>query len=225
MPDLLGFGASEKPEDHAYSILEQADLVEELWAREGVAAHDRRRARLLRDRGAGAAGATGGECADGGSGRSPPAQRRPVPGSAPPTAGPDCAGRPGAGSADQRSDDRSSSGRRRCSQRGAPGFDGGADAAEIGSAVTRGGGRTAPADRLYGRTSASTRTVGWARCEQTDVPLAFVWGMLDPISGAHVAQRIRERLPAAPLTRLEDVGHWPPLEAPGARGAALSASG
>jgi pimeloyl-ACP methyl ester carboxylesterase len=38
--------------------------------------------------------------------------------------------------------------------------------------------------------------------------------MLDPISGAHIAQRLRERLPDAPLTALEDVGHWPPLEAP-----------
>ena len=37
MPDFLGFGASEKPPDHDYSLHEQADLVEALWAREGVA--------------------------------------------------------------------------------------------------------------------------------------------------------------------------------------------
>jgi pimeloyl-ACP methyl ester carboxylesterase len=48
----------------------------------------------------------------------------------------------------------------------------------------------------------------------TDVPLTFVWGMLDPVSGAHMAERIRERLPDAPFTALEDVAHWPPLEAP-----------
>ena len=47
-----------------------------------------------------------------------------------------------------------------------------------------------------------------------DVPLTFVWGMLDPVSGAHMAERIRERLPDAPFTALEDVAHWPPLEAP-----------
>jgi pimeloyl-ACP methyl ester carboxylesterase len=40
-----------------------------------------------------------------------------------------------------------------------------------------------------------------------------VWGMLDPVSGAHMAERIRERLPDAPFTALEDVGHWPALEA------------
>jgi pimeloyl-ACP methyl ester carboxylesterase len=50
--------------------------------------------------------------------------------------------------------------------------------------------------------------------EQTDVPLRFVWGMLDPVSGAHMAARIKERLPHAPFTPLDDVGHWPPLEAP-----------
>ena len=36
MPDFLGFGASDKPADHDYSLLEQADLVEALWAQEGV---------------------------------------------------------------------------------------------------------------------------------------------------------------------------------------------
>ena len=45
MPDLLGFGASTKPHEHRYSLLEQADLVEALWGREGiestvVVAHD-----------------------------------------------------------------------------------------------------------------------------------------------------------------------------------------
>ncbi|HXP29239.1 MAG TPA: hypothetical protein VN804_05755, partial [Solirubrobacteraceae bacterium] len=50
--------------------------------------------------------------------------------------------------------------------------------------------------------------------EQTDVPLSFVWGMLDPVSGAHMAERIVERLPEAPLLALSDVAHWPQLEAP-----------
>jgi pimeloyl-ACP methyl ester carboxylesterase len=61
--------------------------------------------------------------------------------------------------------------------------------------------------------------------EQTDVPLSFVWGMLDPISGGHVAERVRERLPRAPLITLEDVGHWPQLEAPDRVLAALQRAG
>ncbi|HEY2216645.1 MAG TPA: alpha/beta fold hydrolase, partial [Solirubrobacteraceae bacterium] len=36
MADFLGFGASEKPADHAYSLHEQTDLVQALWAREGI---------------------------------------------------------------------------------------------------------------------------------------------------------------------------------------------
>jgi len=50
--------------------------------------------------------------------------------------------------------------------------------------------------------------------ESTTVPLAFTWGMLDPISGAHMATRIAERLPHATLLTLDEVAHWPMLEAP-----------
>lgn len=53
-----------------------------------------------------------------------------------------------------------------------------------------------------------------AALENTDVPLRFVWGMLDPVSGGHVVPRIRERLPRAPLTCLDTVGHWPAIEDP-----------
>ena len=38
LPDFLGFGASDKPADHHYSLTEQADLIEALWAHEGVVA-------------------------------------------------------------------------------------------------------------------------------------------------------------------------------------------
>jgi len=52
--------------------------------------------------------------------------------------------------------------------------------------------------------------------ETTGVPLGFAWGMLDPISGAHIAERIVDRFPRAPRRLLDDVGHWPPIEAPDA---------
>ena len=65
---------------------------------------------------------------------------------------------------------------------------------------------------------ASIRRVYAARwtgaLETTAVPLGFIWGMLDPVSGAHMAERIRERVPSAPFLALPDVAHWPPLEAP-----------
>jgi pimeloyl-ACP methyl ester carboxylesterase len=54
--------------------------------------------------------------------------------------------------------------------------------------------------------------------EISPVPMRFVWGDLDPVSGGHVADRMEDRLPGWPpgreLLRLPDVGHWPPLEAP-----------
>ena len=50
--------------------------------------------------------------------------------------------------------------------------------------------------------------------ETTRVPRHFVWGDLDPVSGAHMADRIAAGIPGADLIRLTDVGHWPQLEAP-----------
>jgi pimeloyl-ACP methyl ester carboxylesterase len=94
-------------------------------------------------------------------------------------------------------------------------FDAAADSAEIWRATSRAGGeRIAHLLIRYisDRARHNERWVG--ALEQTDVQLAFVWGMRDPVSGAHMAARIRERLPDAPFLALEDVSHWPALEAP-----------
>jgi len=61
-----------------------------------------------------------------------------------------------------------------------------------------------------------------AALESGAVPMRFVWGELDPVSGGHVADRLAERLPDVPLLRLPDIGHWPPLEAPDEAAAALA---
>ena len=57
--------------------------------------------------------------------------------------------------------------------------------------------------------------------ERTDMPRRFVWGMLDPVSGAHMAERIAERVPAGELHALADVGHYPQVEAPARTGLLL----
>jgi pimeloyl-ACP methyl ester carboxylesterase len=57
--------------------------------------------------------------------------------------------------------------------------------------------------------------------ETTRLPRHFIWGMLDPVSGAHMVERIAERLPDADILRLDDVGHWPQLEDPERVGAKL----
>ena len=150
--DFLGFGASDKPADHVYTIHEQADLVAALWEHEGigetaVVAHDY------------------------------------------------------AVSVAQELLARQAEGALRT---------------EITSIHFLNGGLYPDLHRLIryidDRREHEQR---WVRAlEDTTVPVAFVWGMLDPISGAHVAQRLAERLPSAPLCALLEVGHWPPIEAP-----------
>lgn len=50
--------------------------------------------------------------------------------------------------------------------------------------------------------------------QQTFVPIALINGAVDPISGAHMVQRYRELVPAPDVTVLDDIGHYPQVEAP-----------
>jgi len=52
-------------------------------------------------------------------------------------------------------------------------------------------------------------------------PFEFIWGPEDPISGAHVLERIRQRIPGARVDELAGVGHYPQIEAPHAVALAL----
>jgi pimeloyl-ACP methyl ester carboxylesterase len=50
-----------------------------------------------------------------------------------------------------------------------------------------------------------------------DQPQLFIWGPVDPVSGGHVLPRIREVAPGAQVVVLDDppaVGHYPQVEAP-----------
>jgi pimeloyl-ACP methyl ester carboxylesterase len=46
------------------------------------------------------------------------------------------------------------------------------------------------------------------------VPVRFVNGLVDPVSGKHMADRYRELVPHADVVELAGVGHYPQLEAP-----------
>jgi pimeloyl-ACP methyl ester carboxylesterase len=46
------------------------------------------------------------------------------------------------------------------------------------------------------------------------VPRKVICGAVDPVSGAHMAERYRELVPHADVTLLADVGHYPQVEAP-----------
>jgi len=221
LPDFLGFGASDKPADHDYSLHEQADLVEAVWAREGVTstmlvAHDYAVSvtqELLARRAEGtlAVELVGVHLLNGGL---YPDLHRPEPFQTAlldPEHGPQI-------SAQITQEQLATALRPTFAER----FDAGADSADIWSALSHDSGQLIAHRLIRYMTDRVQYAERWVTAlETTDVPLAFIWGMLDPISGAHVADRIRERLPGAPFAALRDVGHWPPLEAPQRVAAAL----
>jgi pimeloyl-ACP methyl ester carboxylesterase len=49
---------------------------------------------------------------------------------------------------------------------------------------------------------------------ETRVPGKLICGAVDPVSGAHMADRYRELVPKPDVTLLADVGHYPQVEAP-----------
>ena len=214
MPDFLGFGASDKPKDHGYSIHEQADLVESLWAREGVArtrlvAHDYAVSvaqELLARR---ADGALGVDIArvDLLNGGIYPDLHRPEPVQTmllDPEQGPQISAI---------IDEELITGA--LAPTFADGYDYAADAAALWAGLERDDGQRGAHLLIRYITDRQQHAERWTGVlETTDVPLAFCWGMLDPISGAHMAERIVERLPGARFVALDDVAHWPPLEAP-----------
>jgi pimeloyl-ACP methyl ester carboxylesterase len=219
--DFLGFGASDKPTDHRYSLLEQADLVEALWKRQRIgstslvahdyavsvaqellARHDEGRLEVKLD---------AVHLLNGGL---YPDLHRPQPlqlALLDPEQGPTISAMVNgelfvAGLAPTF----------------AEGFDAAADSADIWSATSRESGERISHLLIRYITDREREGERWTTAlERTEVPLSFVWGMLDPVSGAHMAERIRERLPKAPFVALEAVAHWPPLEAPEQVAAAL----
>ena len=221
LPDFLGFGASEKPADHPYSLHEQADLVEALWELEGIAstvivAHDYAVSvaqELLARR---AEGALKVEVAAVHllNGALYPELAHLEPGQVAlldPELGPQF-------SANINEELFVMA----LEPTFAESFDATNDSASIWRATARARGQAITHLLIRYVTGRAEHGERWIRAlESTDVPLSFAWGMLDPVSGAHMAERIRERLPSAPFLALEDVGHWPALEVPERVSAAL----
>jgi pimeloyl-ACP methyl ester carboxylesterase len=214
LPDFLGFGASDKPPEHQYSINEQADLVQELWEVEGiqsttVVAHDyavsvvqellARRAEDNLDTDLTAIYLLNGGLY--------PDLHRPQPVQTAlldPEQGPKISALMNEalfvqGLKPTFPED----------------YDAREDSTEIWRSMERDDGYRNSHLLIRYITDRRENEQRWVGAlETTDVPLSFIWGMLDPVSGAHMAERIRQRLPNAPFTALSDVGHWPSLEAP-----------
>jgi len=214
MVDFLGYGASEKPTDHVYSLHEQADLIESVWAHLGVqgtglVAHDYgvSVAQELLARELDGSLAVELESLALMNGGLYPELHRPQPVQTlllDPERGPAVSA--------MVTEELFIAG---LGPTFAPGYDAAADSREIWAATARGGGERI-GHLLIGyirdREAHGARWTG--ALESTTVPLSFIWGMLDPVSGAHMAERIRERVPDAPFLALDHIAHWPPLEAP-----------
>jgi pimeloyl-ACP methyl ester carboxylesterase len=50
--------------------------------------------------------------------------------------------------------------------------------------------------------------------ERGDPQTTLLWGMSDPRSGPHIVEHVRQRVPTARIRPLPDVGHYPQLEVP-----------
>jgi pimeloyl-ACP methyl ester carboxylesterase len=214
MPDFLGFGASAKPPEHDYSLHEQADLVQALWAQAGVSetvlvAHDYAVSvaqELLARRDEGTLAVRLSELHLLNGGIYPELHRRQPTQTA--LLDPEHGPRIG----ELMNEELFVAG---IAPTFADGYDAARDSAQMWRAMNREDGQRIGHLLIGYITDRERHEQRWVSAlEQTDVPLRFHWGMLDPVSGAHMAKRIAERLPDAPLQALADVAHWPPLEAP-----------
>ena len=50
--------------------------------------------------------------------------------------------------------------------------------------------------------------------QRTEVPMRVIDGAVDPVSGAHMVARYRELIPQADTVLLDNIGHYPQVEAP-----------
>jgi pimeloyl-ACP methyl ester carboxylesterase len=214
--DFLGFGDSDKPRAHAYSILEQSDVTEAVWRHfaieeTGVIAHDygatvalelmaRHIEQALSTRISRFVLLNSALYAH--LGRPLLIQRM----LAKPILGPLVA-RAMTERAFARSFSSVFSTRHPISD---------AEVREHWQALTRRGSSAPVAPRLVRyideRKIHATRWEG--ALESRDPPKTFLWGMSDPRSGAHVAEHIRRRIPTASVKPLLEVGHYPQLEVP-----------
>ncbi len=52
--------------------------------------------------------------------------------------------------------------------------------------------------------------------QETRIPMRLINGLDDPVSGRHALERYKELIPNADVVGLESIGHYPQVEAPGA---------
>jgi pimeloyl-ACP methyl ester carboxylesterase len=222
--DCLGFGLSEKPADHDYSLVEQADIAEELVERHGdgpvfFVGHDMGTSvateLMARDlEGSLRMDLAGGLLFNGSM----------IQGAASPTLGQKLLRGPLGPIAARLSSERFFR-----DQFGSIFSDGhpltDEEAEDQWSLVRHEDGQRIGHKTIVYMNERERRAPRWygalARWEK---PLHLVWAMRDPVATENVLNGVLELRPEAPLTRLEDLGHYPQIEDPARLSAALQAA-
>jgi pimeloyl-ACP methyl ester carboxylesterase len=216
VPDFLGFGLSEKPRDHDYTLHWQADLVEELVRRHGqarpvfIVAHDMGTSvateLMARDLEGSLEMEFAGVLLLNGS---------MVQGAASPTVGQRLLRSP-LGPAFSR---LSTEGffRRQFGQIFSPSHPlTDEEAEDQWVLICAGGGRTLNHKTIRYMEERFRHAERWhGAIRDFSKPVSIAWGMLDPVATERVLDALLELRPAAPLSRYDDLGHYPQIEDPG----------
>jgi len=77
------------------------------------------------------------------------------------------------------------------------------------------GGRKIAHKLIRYMTERQTNRERWVGAlQRTKVPLRFINGLADKVSGAHLVKRFRETMPHTDIIELKDIGHFPHFEVP-----------
>ncbi len=210
--DFLGFGDSDKPPEHTYSIHEQADLATAVWKHHGVTHTDL----VAHDYGVSVAQEILARHADGNlgvelasvtflNGGLYPELHRPQPAQLmllDPVQGPKLG--------ELMTGETFAQALRATYAPGRQPSDG--DLTDQWNTVARRDGQRIGYRLIQYIRDRERHAARWTSAlETTRVPRHFLWGMLDPVSGAHMVARVAERMPTDDIVRLADVAHWPQL--------------
>jgi pimeloyl-ACP methyl ester carboxylesterase len=214
-PDFLGFGLSEKPRDHAYTLHWQADLVEELVRRCG----DSRPVFLVgHDMGTSVANELMARDLDGSLEMELTGvlllNGSMVQEAATPTLGQRILRGPLGPLLSRISSERFF--RQQFGSifsQGHPLTD--EEAEDQWALICAGGGRTLNHKTIRYMEERFRHAERWhGAIRDFPKPVSIAWGMLDPVATERVLDAVLELRPAAPLTRYYDLGHYPQIEDP-----------
>jgi pimeloyl-ACP methyl ester carboxylesterase len=214
-PDFLGFGLSEKPRDHAYTLHWQADLIEELVRRQAgdapifLVAHDMGTSvateLMARDLEGDLDMEIVGALLLNGS---------MVQGAASPTLGQRLLRSPAGPLFSRLSTERFF--RQQFGSIFSPDHPLTDEEAEDQWAlIGAGGGRTIAHKTIQYMEERFRHADRWhGALRDWPKPLSLAWGMRDPVATERVLDAVLELRPHAPVTRFEDLGHYPQIEDP-----------